>query len=587
MLTDPYENGTSMSDTLLPPPRLRRPAIAALGVLALALGALQSVVEPALPLLQRELGLGPSEGALVANTMLVTGAVLTPVAGKLGDRYGGKRVLLQLMAVVAAGGLLAGLAPGLPLLLLGQVLQGAMVGVLPLSFILVRAHLPAGRTQTAIGVVVALFTGGGMIGMLGAGLIADHLSWHWMFVLPTLVVVAATVLVARLMPSDAPVRHDERIDWPGVVLLSATLLAFMLGLVLLTGGGLPPLAMCALPALVAVLATAWVRVERRAVSPMVDLRMLARPTMWQACLLTLLVTVTIGMVSLLLPQLLAASGDGYGFGAGTTDIGLYLLPGVIAGALSDAVGGIAARRFGARAVVAVAALATAAVMFGLAAQHGAAWQLALAKTLTAFAAGLATTALLAHTATAVDPGDTGIATSLLVVTRVIGMVVGAQIAGALLTAGTLAGTKVPAEAAFTTGFAVTGVTAALGLLLVRATRGPRGAGTRGTAGSAHTVGSAHTPESTRTVGSAQITEPARTVGSAQTTEPAHIAASAQITEPAHTPRPAHPARSAHPAGPAQATTPRTPGSVPPAPHTPEPAHTPDPAHTPAKKGPRS
>ncbi len=100
-----------MSDTSTPPPRLRRPAIAALGVLALALGALQSVVEPALPLLQRELGLGPSEGALVANTLLVTGAVLTPVAGKLGDRYGGKRVLMRLMAVVAAGGLLAGLAP--------------------------------------------------------------------------------------------------------------------------------------------------------------------------------------------------------------------------------------------------------------------------------------------------------------------------------------------------------------------------------------------------------------------------------------------------------------------------------------------
>ncbi len=206
---------------------------------------------------------------------------------------------------------------------------------------------------------------------------------------------------------------------------------------------------------------------------MVDLRMLARPAMWQACLLTLLVTVTLGMVTLLLPQLLAVSGDGYGFDADTTDIGLYLLPGAIAGAMSDAVGGVAARRFGARAVVAVAALATAAVMFTLAVQHDSAWQLALAKTLTAFAAGIATTALLAGTATAVDPGDTGIATSLLVVTRVIGVVVGAQIAGALLAAGTDAGTGLPADAAFTTGFAVTGVTAALGLLLVRATRASR------------------------------------------------------------------------------------------------------------------
>ncbi|CAL9454665.1 MFS transporter [Streptomyces sp. DH-12] len=475
-----------MSDTLLPPPRLRRPAIAALGVLALALGALQSVVEPALPLLQRELGLGPSEGALVANTLLVTGAVLTPVAGKLGDRYGGKRVLMRLMAVVAAGGLLAGLAPGLPVLLLGQILQGAMVGVLPLSFILVRAHLPAGRTQAAIGVVIALFTGGGMAGMLGAGLIAEHLSWHWMFVLPTLAVVAATVSVARLMPSDAPVRHDESIDWPGVVLLSATLLAFMLGLMLLTDGGLPPLAAGALLTLVAVLAAAWVRVERRAVSPMVDLRMLARPVMWQACLLTLLVTTALGMVILLLPQLLALSGDGYGFGASTTGIGLYLLPGAVAGAVSDAVGGVAARRFGARAVVVVAALATAAAMFALAARHDAAWQLALARALTAFAAGIATTALLAGTATAVGPGDTGIATSLLVVTRVIGLLVGSQIASALLDAGIDPGTGLPAEAAFTTGFAVTGVTAALGLLLVRATRGARAAASPETAEPAHT-----------------------------------------------------------------------------------------------------
>ncbi|MFZ4162608.1 hypothetical protein ACOZDE_30020 [Streptomyces griseoincarnatus] len=76
----------------------------------------------------------------------------------------------------------------------------------------------------------------------------------------------------------------------------------------------------------------------------------------------------------------------------------------------------------------------------------------------------------------------------------IGVIVGTQIAGALLTAGTDAGTKAPAEAAFTTGFAVTGVTAALGLLLVRATRVTRGTGTRGTAESARPVESSRTTE---------------------------------------------------------------------------------------------
>ncbi|MEU4682547.1 MFS transporter [Streptomyces xinghaiensis] len=453
------------------PVRVGRPAIAALGVLALALGTLQSVVEPALPLLQRELGVSPAEGALVGNALLVTGAVVTPLAGKLGDRYGGRRVLLRLMAVVSAGGLLAGLAPNLPVLLLGQVLQGVMVGVLPLSFILVRKHLTVRESQVAIGVVLALFSGGSIVGTLVAGPIAESLSWHGMFVLPTVVILASTLAVARLMPHDPPVRPDEDgIDWAGAALLSGTLLALMLGLVTVTSAGLPPLALGGIGVVVAGLATGWVVVERRATAPMVDLRVLARPAMWSACVFTLVITTSAGMVLLLLPQLFAAPAEGHGFGAGTTEIGLFLLPGAIAGAVSDSVGGLAARRFGPRAVVVAGTVVTAGTLLALASLHSAAWQLVLAKALTAFAAGAATTALLAGTATAVEAGHTGVVTGLLVVTRVIGFALGVQIGGAILAAGTDPVTGLPAEPAFVTGFVTAGLVAALSLLVVRITR---------------------------------------------------------------------------------------------------------------------
>ncbi|MGC5258716.1 MFS transporter [Gordonia sp. DT218] len=458
-----------MSETLVSPARIGKLSIGALGILALALGTLQSVVEPALPLLQRELGVSPAEGALIANTLLITGAVVAPVAGKLGDRYGGRRVLVWLMAVVSAGGLLAGLAPNLPVLLLGQVLQGVMVGALPLSFILVRKHLPTGETQVAIGVVVALFTGGGIVGTLLAGPIAEALSWHWMFALPTIAIIAATLVVARLMPHDPPIESDSRIDWPGVALLSGTLLALMLGLVTVTSGNLPPVAVGAVAVVVAALATGWVVVERRAASPMVDLRMLAQPAMRNAFMLTFVITASAGMVLFLLPQLFAVSADGYGFAAGTTAIGLFLLPGAIAGAVSDSIGGVAARRFGPRAVVVVGAVVTVATMFALVSLHSAAWQLVLAKMLTAFAAGVATTALLAGTATAVETRDTGIATSLLVVTRVIGVALGAQVGGAILAAGADSMGR-PTESSFVTGFAIAGLIAASALLVVRITK---------------------------------------------------------------------------------------------------------------------
>ncbi|MGP3966635.1 MFS transporter [Streptomyces sp. 6N223] len=459
-----------MSEAVVSPVRVGRLSIGALGILALALGTLQTVVEPALPQLQRELGVSPGEGALIGNTFLVTGAVVAPVAGKLGDRYGGKRVLIWLMAVVSAGGLLASLAPNLPVLLLGQVFQGAMVGALPLSFILVRTHLSPRESHLAIGVVMGLFTGGGMVGTVIPGPISENLSWHWMFGIPTIAIVATTLVVTRLMPHDPPIPSDHRIDWPGVVLLSATLLTFMLGLVKVTGSGLPPLAVVAVAVVVAALATGWVAVERRAASPMVDLRMLARPAMWNACVLTLIITISSGMVSFLLPQLFGIPGDGYGFGASTTDIGLFLLPGAIAGSVSDSVGGIAARHFHPRALVIGGSVVTAVTLIALASQHTAEWQLVLAKVLTGLAAGIASTALLASNATAVETRDTGIATSMLVVTRVVGVALGAQIGAAILDAGTDPMTGLATESAFVTAFAVAGLVAALSLLVVRITK---------------------------------------------------------------------------------------------------------------------
>ena len=459
-----------MSETLVSPPRIGGLAIGALGFLALALGTLQAVVDPSLPLLQRELGIGPAEGALITITLLVTGAVVAPIAGKLGDRYGGKRVLVVLMAVVSAGGLFSSLAPNLPVLLLGQVLQGAMVGALPLSFILVRKHLPPGRTQVAVGLVSGLFTGGVLVGTLSAGPIAEGLSRHWMFAIPTIAIVATTSVVSWLMPHDPPVGPDVGIDWPGVVLLSCTLLALMIGITTVTGGGLPPLAVGAITAVVAALATGWVAVERRASSPMVDLRMLASPAMWSSCVLTLLMSVGYGMEIFLIPQMFAVSADGYGFGAGTTDIGLLLMPGAIAGVVSGAIGGIAARRFGPRAVVVAGAVVTAATLIALALLHDAAWQLAVARVVTTFAVGVGATALLAGTAVAVATEDTGIATSLLVVTRLFGVIVGARAGGTILTAGADSTTGLPSESAFVTGFVVAGMVTALSLIVVRMTK---------------------------------------------------------------------------------------------------------------------
>ncbi|MFI2314267.1 hypothetical protein AMK17_24505 [Streptomyces sp. CB00072] len=457
-----------MTATSAPPLRIGKSAVRALGILALATGALESVVTPTLPLLRRELDMSHSEGALLSIVLLVTGALITPVAGKLGDRYGGKRVLVQLMVVVCAGGLVSALAPSLPVLLLGQILQGAMVGALPLSFILVREHLPEGESKVAIGVVSGLFVGGTMAGTLAAGPVAEGLSRHWMFALPTFAVIGATVLVHRLMPQDAPRRSDGAgIDWPGLVLLSGTLVTLMLVLALGPGIVARPLVLVALLLLPAAFATGWVAVERRAAAPMVDLRMVGRPEVWKACVLTFMICVGTSVAAYLVPALFAVPADAYGFGAGATQIGLFLLPGAVAASLAGPAGGFGARRFGSRAVVTAGVLVMAVGLFGLAAVHTEVWHLVVGKVMIALANGLCVTAMVTSTATSVDRGDTGIATGLVLVTRVIGFAVGVQISGAILTASTPAGSDLPAESAYVVGFVLAGAVTALSLLVVR------------------------------------------------------------------------------------------------------------------------
>ncbi|GAA2613304.1 MFS transporter [Streptomyces axinellae] len=457
-----------MTVTLAPPVRIGKAAVGALGLLAVATGALESVVTPTLPLLQRELDMSRAEGALLSIMLLITGALVTPVAGKFGDRYGGKRVLVRLMAVVSTGGLVSALAPNLPVLLLGQVLQGAMVGALPLSFILVRKHLPPGESKVAIGTVSGLFVGGGMAGTLSAGPVAEGLSRHWMFALPTFAVIGATLLVNRLLPRDEPGRSDEaRIDWPGLALLSGTLVTLMLVLATAPEAGSQPLVLGALLLLLGALVTGWIAVERRAASPMVDLRMLARPSVWKSCVLTFVICVGTSAALYLIPQLFDVPTDEYGFGASATEIGFYLLPGTVVATLAGPLSGVWSRRSGSRAVVTAGIVLMAVGLVALAALHSEIWHLVVGKMLIALANGLCVTAMVTRTATSVDQGDTGIATSLVLVTRVVGFAVGSQASGAILTAATPSGSHVPAESAFVTGFLTAGAVTAAALLVAR------------------------------------------------------------------------------------------------------------------------
>ena len=109
----------------------------------------------------------------------------------------------------------------------GASLQGAAGGIFPLAFGIIRDEFPRERVAGAIGLMSALLAVGGGAGVVLAGPIVDHLSYHWLFWLPLVPLITVTVLVHLLVP-ESPIRVPGRVNGAGALLMSVGLGAVLL-----------------------------------------------------------------------------------------------------------------------------------------------------------------------------------------------------------------------------------------------------------------------------------------------------------------------------------------------------------------------
>src|ERR1700681_1351270 len=201
-----------------------------LGVLSLGGGAyalLQSLVVPALPVLQHDLHTSTAGVAWIFTSYLLAAAVVTPIAGRLGDMFGKKRVLVIVLAGLAAGSLLAAVVTSLPLMIVARTIQGLGGAIFPLAFGILRDEFPRERVAGAIALVSGLLGIGGGLGIVLAGPILQHLSYHWLFWIP-LVVTGGSAVAATVLIPESTLRAPGNVHWLGVVLLSGWLVGLLL-----------------------------------------------------------------------------------------------------------------------------------------------------------------------------------------------------------------------------------------------------------------------------------------------------------------------------------------------------------------------
>src|SRR3954447_5899187 len=286
-------------------------AVLALGGAAFAL--LQSLVAPALPTIQQDLHTNATAETWVLTGYLLSAAVCTPIVGRLGDMFGKERMLVIVLATLGAGTLIAALADNVGVMIFGRVVQGAGGAVFPLSFGIIRDEFPRERVATGIAMISALMGIGGGLGIVLAGPIVDHLSYHWLFWFPLIAVAVAAISTHFFVP-ESPVKTPGQVNWGGALLLSAWLVSLLVGISESVTWMYP---------LAAVFAALWIRNEQRAAETLGDMRMMRRRGVWTVNLTAVLLGAGMFSSFVLIPQFVEMpASTGFGFGASVTQAGL-------------------------------------------------------------------------------------------------------------------------------------------------------------------------------------------------------------------------------------------------------------------------
>jgi EmrB/QacA subfamily drug resistance transporter len=447
-----------------------------LGILTIAGTAYalqQTMVIPALPAFQRELHTTTTWATWVLTVLLLVASVATPILGKLGDQHGKERLLVISLSIFLLGCVGAAAAWNIWALIAFRAVQGAGGGVFPLSFAIIRDEFPRDRVGVGIGLVSAVFGVGGGFGIVFSGLIVDHLSWRWIFIIGSIPVAIAVVCVALFVP-ESPIKTPSRVDFVGAALLSGGLTALLLALTEGESWGWGSPRIGGLFVAAAVFLATWVGAELTVPEPLVDMRVFVRRQVLFTNLTALIAGFAMFGTFVLIPNFvetprgLAASTAhlvDYGFDASATKAGLYLLPSSFALLFAGPVAGLIARRTGSKWPLAAGMLLVGASAAMLAAWHRRPWEILVAMPLLGVGVGFAFAAMATLITEAVSPGETGIATGMNTVMRTVGGVVGGQVGAALLSAHLIRGTQVPSVVGFEIAFVAGAIAALIGAVV--------------------------------------------------------------------------------------------------------------------------
>ncbi len=393
----------------------------------------QTILATALPVVAADLG-RLADISWVVTAYVVAAAASTPLWGKLGDRYGRKALLELALLVFVATSALCGAAQDITQLIALRAAQGAAAGGLMTLAMASVGDLVAPRERGRYqGYIAATFAVATIVGPLIGGILVDHASWRWVFLVNLPIGAAALIGLHLRLPAPDVAGADRPLDVSGAVLLAGATSALMLTCIwggsryAWDSGQILTLAIAAL-----VLSGALLARERHAADPIVPFHLLRTGSVAIASAALFLATAALFSVTVFVPLFLETTT-----GADPTEAGLLLVPAMLGIAVSTTLSGRAIVRTGRykRFPIAGLALMTMGLVL-LAGFTGDPSQLATGIALAVFGLGfgMVTQVLIVAVQNSVERRELGVATATTGFFRALGGAVGAAVLGAVFAA---------------------------------------------------------------------------------------------------------------------------------------------------------
>jgi MFS family permease len=301
----------------------------------------ETMLLPAIPEIMKDFSISYGTAAWIFSAYLIVAAVMTPIAGKMSDIYGKKKVLLTLLVVYAVGIAAGGFAFNISFLLVSRIVQGVGLAAIPAAFSLLRDTFPPAKLAIAVGVFGSAYSAGSVVGLLAGATIIQNLGWHSTFFSIVPFTVLVTIMITKFVKenkdqlmtsskdneSASEKRESHTIDTKGALTLSATIIAFLMALTLIETGvnseNLPQIGVAFSVSSISL--AVFIIIERRVRSPLVDLRLLKDKTLLPSYIILMATGITMFMAYPAIVQLIR-SPTPLGFGGDAVDAANVQLP---------------------------------------------------------------------------------------------------------------------------------------------------------------------------------------------------------------------------------------------------------------------